>query len=145
MHRVRKKAGITRRVTQRYTTDCAVTCIAMVAGVSWRRAVYTAFPRSAFDKIASDEMSIDFTHARRTLKKLGVSCRYTTTNIDLDTLRRPAILMFEWDNSREFHCVVYDPSTPRGRFLDPTGYSEGRSFYIREWRRNGCESLVVCG
>lgn len=141
-----------RHITQRYSTDCTVTCVAMVAGVSWQRAVSATFgQRRARQKVSHDDMCIDFVQARDALKRLGVRCRLNVElalGYTLDSfrgplrLRRPAILMFEWGRTREFHCVVYDP-TSGGRFLDPGGDDEGRRFYINEWHRNSCEALVV--
>ena len=125
-----------RRVEQIHGSGCAVACVAMVTGVSYTKAALHVKGRRTGD------LSAYFTEMARGVRSLGFTCRMGT---DWRQKKLPAILMFEWWSTGDYHCVVYDPAFG-GRFVDP-GYDRtlGPDFYMEHWRRNGRQSLVVTG
>lgn len=128
---------IIRRVEQRHGTGCAVAAVAMVTGVTYDKAV-----RAAFGRNKDRNLELDFDQITRAVRRLGLTCRM---GADFRVKKLPAILMFEWWSTGDFHCVVWDPAFG-GRFVDP-GYNRtlGQDFYLEHWRRNGRESLVITG
>lgn len=128
---------IIRKVEQRHCSGCAVAAVAMVTGVPYDRAITAAFGRRK-----DRNLELDFDQMMRAVRRLGFSCRMGT---DWRAKKLPAILMFEWWSTGDYHCVVYDPAFG-GRFVDP-GYDRnlGADFYLEHWRRNGRQSLVVTG
>jgi len=126
---------IIRRVEQIHGSGCAVACVAMVTGVSYTKAALAVKGKRTGDLAAY------WSEMARGIRDLGYSCRMGT---DFRAKKLPAILMFRWFTSDDYHCVVYDPAFG-GRFFDPGLAGMGSQFYMEHWRRNGRESLVVTG
>ena len=124
-----------RRVEQLHDTGCAVACVAMVTGISYTKAALHVKGRR------SGNLAAYWSEMMSGVRALGYTCRMGT---DFRAKKLPAILMFRWFNSDDYHCVVYDPEFG-GRFFDPSAAAMGSQFYMEHWRRNGRESLVVTG
>lgn len=128
---------VIRRIEQEHCTGCAVACVATVAGVSYRQAVKAAFGKP----VVRHGLELTFDDMARALRKLGLSCRMGT---DFRQRKLPAIMMFEWWSTGDYHCLVWDPAFG-GRIIDPGYRNLGNDFYWDHWKRSGREALVVTG
>ena len=133
---------VIRAVYQKHNTGCAVACAAMLAGVSYKKALEAIHGK----KNAPRQKSATIAKMRKGLQQLGVKTRETGRFMQL---KQPAIMMFEWPQEPGLHhCIVYDPAFG-GRFVDPAGEpwwcqsGSMQDFYLRAWRRSGRMSVAV--
>ncbi len=122
-------------VMQEHDTGCAVACAAMVAGVSYKKAL-----KAIHGTVRVSNKSATIAKMSKGLRALGVATKKTGRFMQL---KKPAIMMFEWPFwPGVHHCVVYDPSNG-GRILDPSSEGYDRAYYLRQWRRSGRPTLTV--
>jgi ABC-type bacteriocin/lantibiotic exporter with double-glycine peptidase domain len=104
-----------RRIYQRYATDCFPTCVAMIADISWRQAMWLIHP---FHLRGYSYNTYDH-QAVRALRSLGFKVRKRYIGKDFTKLKQPTILIIDGGHpSGDFHVAVWDPI--RKRVLEPS-------------------------
>lgn len=121
-----------RRLTQYYESDCFPTCIAMVAGITYRRAIELVHP----NHIKGEDYSTEDWQARAVLESLGFRIIKRRGRLrNFSSIKRPAIIAIQLKCEKEGHVLVWDPE--RQRLLEPyKGYrSIPHSLYLSsiEW------------
>ena len=115
-----------RHIYQRCESDCFPTCIAIVTGISHRRAVELVHPfhKKGTDYSTHDEEGIG------ALRRLGyrVRKRYFSSFWEITS---PAILIMEFENDPDnSHVVVWDPCSCQ--ILEPYRKYKYISYYTYE-------------
>ncbi len=128
------------RVQQQHDDGCVIACFAMLSGISYYEAYRTASLNGFIDPDKTVKMT--FASAAKLLRLNRFKCVEDIT--DFRKRRLPAIVMFKWFTTPDYHSVVWDPA--RKRFLDPAyPKSLGNNFYIDHWKFSGRYTLVVTG
>jgi ABC-type bacteriocin/lantibiotic exporter with double-glycine peptidase domain len=116
-----------RRINQRCESDCFPACIAMVAGISLRRAIELVHP----NHVKGQDYSTEDWQGRAALEALGfrVSRKYKRVE-DFSSLMRPAIVAIQLKCEKDGHVLVWDPESQK--LLEPyKGYrSLPHSLYL---------------
>ena len=133
-------------VSQRRSTGCGIACLAMVAGVSYRKAVKAIFGNR---KVKDHQVDVD--QLAKALKKFGFESK-ESASFKGHTKAYACILGFFWDPG----CPESDPEWPKSdghfavynsqedTFLDPAGiYYLERWELVSLWQRSGRETLVI--
>jgi len=104
-----------RHIYQRFESDCYPTCIAMVAGLSHKKALDIVHPQHmrGRDYATSDERAI------LTLRNLGFNVRdkRTTSINSFSDIKNLAIVAVHFKCEEFAHVVVWDPV--KQKILDP--------------------------
>src|ERR1700679_1280394 len=101
-----------KHIYQRYESDCFPTCLAMVANISYTKAIRLIHP-------CRKKGSPYLTHhpvALKVLRKLGFKVR-TRYVKNLTALKQIAIIFLDIDGKDIWHVVVWDPK--QKKVLDP--------------------------
>jgi|ERR1700722_1356439 len=109
-----------RLLTQYYESDCFPTCVAMVAGIPYRRAIDLVHP----NHIKGQDYSTDELRAREVLENLGFRVIRRRNRLhSFSAITRPAIVAIKLKCENDGHVLVWDPA--RQRLLEP--YKKYRS------------------
>lgn len=106
------------RVQQKHRTSCVPACVAMLAGISYERALALVHPKREKGQLYLSRMQ----DACSAFKRLGIKhrLRCVMPPYDLSKIKHPAMLKL---HGRPYfpctHAVVWDPC--RQRILDPWG------------------------
>jgi len=136
-----KNVEIGDRVQQQHDDGCVIACFAMLSGVSYWEAHGEAVSAGLITRYGLPKMT--FAAAAKLLRLKRFKCVEDEIT-DFRSRKLPAIVMFKWFTTPDYHSVVWDPQ--RKSFLDPAyPKSLGTRFYVDHWRRSGRYALVVTG
>jgi len=129
-----------RRIPQANSEGCGIACLAMVAGISYRKAVQTVFGNR---KKSTHEINIH--QLAKSLKKFGFNTKLSNS-FKKHNKARAVIIGFMWPGETEGHYIVYVPD--EDKFLDPAWDDDdpcswNRYDLVRYWIQSGRESLVI--
>jgi hypothetical protein len=116
-----------RRITQRCESDCFPTCLAMVAGISLRRAIEVIHPNHIKGQ---DYSTLDW-QGRRALRHFGFRIIKRRRRVRaFSSITRPAIIAIKLKCEKDGHVLVWDPE--KQKLLEPyKGYrSLPHSLYL---------------
>jgi hypothetical protein len=110
-------------IKQKRNDDCGVACLAMVAGISYTKAMWLLHPwRLPFTNAQTKNKHFQVAFAKL---KLNFFCS-TDGSIDIKSLRNKALLIIG-NSDNTYHGVVWDPE--RGVVLDPVGWEQPVDYY----------------
>ena len=143
MNSSRRDLSKIKFVEQEHNDGCAVACVAMCAGLSYKQAVELVH-KAPLDELrarGAHALEATFTECVSALRKRGLKCSETKRFSWSSRRSRPAILMFDWPPSWGGGChgFVLDP---RGQVLDPGHCHLKRSEYFSFWKKSGCNTIV---
>jgi hypothetical protein len=112
-----------RHVFQLDDDGCGVACLAMIAGVSYRKALKCMFGDQKVVKTETKDL-------RRALHRFAIGCSSrlirSTRQCHYRNLEQDAILKTRTRSDGDWHWIVWDAK--RKKFLDPEGEDDG---YVR--------------
>lgn len=120
-----------KHILQKHKDSCLIACFAMVADISYDKALKIVYPRR---KKGSRVKSINFFKIMPYLCKFGLFPvpRFWWGNMkDIRKIERHAILLIENKNCSWDHAVVWD--TERKKILDP---GRARAVTMRHYQNN---------
>ena len=112
-----------KRIIQKRNDDCGVACLAMLANISYRKAMWLLHPwRLPFTKANTKSK-----HFKKAFNKLGLSFQiYTESSIDIRSIPNKAMLVIH-NGDGAHHGVVWDPELKL--ILDPAKWEKSIDFY----------------
>lgn len=123
--------GKLRQIRQHFATDCFPTCIAMVAGISWRQAIQLVHPI----RIKGWGYGTHDYRAVQVLRLLGFKIRKRYIK-DFTKLKDVAILAHT--HERGEHVAVWDPV--QQRVIDPSPRRKGQT---NSWYKKRINHVLI--
>lgn len=125
-----------KHIRQRYNNDCAIACIAMMAGISYKRALKLTNPnRWPFQKIKTPEWD----EIRQTLLNLGLRMgEWEWQTVKLSEITSPSMIVVQFSDLLT-HAVVWDPTTQQ--IFDPSNVLN--TFYNKYYEKLSITKLSI--
>jgi len=125
-----------KRISQRYRTDCFPTCIAMISGMSHKKALKFVHPRGKIRRHPvtnrKSYYGSSLIHKVFAIAKLGYDINlHSKKPRSFAKFRNPTLIQIKWKTDGSYHAIVWDPETKK--ILDP-GYKKALPYKL--YRKN---------
>lgn len=133
-----------KRISQRYSSDCFPTCVAIVSGLSHKKALKLVHPRAKQRRNPVNGRKVyygsNFVHKITALAKLNYRIKYHGKKPrSFNRFKNPTFIQIKWKTrTKHCHAIVWDPKTKK--IYDP-GYKKALPYKL--YRKNFQYALEV--